>query len=334
MDDHGNPKRQIKSWLCQIIITFGIGIFIGTIIYKCPYPSPLDSDHQLQTLKTISSAIPVIQSISSTPIYPTTAGVINSNEEGLIQATLRSCLGEYCYDKRPDSSLRDRIGILSPKNSGGKILQEYLTKLLSATNVNIDIDVIYDTHVPAYGYGKNHGWNSIIRLYRPIIEHTESLLPSTSSELVIDNQVKQLIRWHCRISHVAAHTRTLTLYLDDIINRPAFEIDRILSFILKKSRFMAREKLLDMNKLVNTLKNDIKSSSSSPSLTKFNSEFNTIALKAMKSDYDSTGGLTKWPCKSFRELDQNNLPMKATELAANCSNEFVKCSVPYDKRGG
>ena len=46
--------------------------------------------------------------------------------------------------------------------------------------------------------------------------------------------------------------------------------------------------------------------------------------------------LTKWPCKSFKELEGKDLagvsllPIRYYELSADCSDKNVKCSVQYD----
>ncbi len=46
----------------------------------------------------------------------------------------------------------------------------------------LNTDVVIDSHVPAYGYGKNHGWSRIIRIVRPLSEHAISLLSNFSQD--------------------------------------------------------------------------------------------------------------------------------------------------------
>lgn len=61
------------------------------------------------------------------------------------------------------------------------------------------------------------------------------------------------------------------------------------------------------------------------------------AVRGIGAELNSTKFLTKWPCPSFRSLEQDrkiSLPMKAVDLAANCSDPFVTCSVHYDQNGG
>ena len=47
----------------------------------------------------------------------------------------------------------------------------------------------------------------------------------------MNQKVRQLIRWQCRLSHVAAHTRMLTVFLEDMHTRPVIEIEKMISFI-------------------------------------------------------------------------------------------------------
>lgn len=39
------------------------------------------------------------------------------------------------------------------------------------------------------------------------------------------------MRWQCRLSHVAAHTRMLTVFTEDIMLRPHIEFEKMLSFV-------------------------------------------------------------------------------------------------------
>lgn len=82
---------------------------------------------------------------------------------------MRSCLGSKCFDE-PVNGI-ERIGILAPFMSGGETLSEILRQRVS----NDKVTITYDSHVPAYGYGKNHGWTRIIRLVRSIESHAAAL---------------------------------------------------------------------------------------------------------------------------------------------------------------
>ena len=267
------------------------------------------------------------------PIYH-----INSDIEINFESTIRSCLSSSCFDeavKENDGTNNYRIGILAPPNSGSDTLLKIINKaLLKEKKKNINI--IIDTHVPAYGYGKNHGWSRVIRLVRPILLQSMSILNANNpapSHTLYELQVRQLTRWHCRLSHVAAHTKMLTVMTEDLLNRPMIEIDKILTFIGYK---VGRRELLDA---FAEYKLELQKEITSPTRDDILPSFIESGINALKNELESTDELQKWPCKSFRELDKmikrgEPLPIKSDRLAANCTSSYVTCSVPMDQRGG
>lgn len=55
----------------------------------------------------------------------------------------------------------------------------------------------------------------------------------------------------------------------------------------------------------------------------------------IESEMRASKDLTRWPCKSFRELEKKlRLPIPSSNLAANCTGNYVTCSVQYDFQGG
>ena len=343
------PKYRTKRQIIQYVIAVIVGIAIGLFVAKYNYKD-----------QTITKTIPSVEIIEKKEIIPKSI----SKDELNIESTLRSCLGKYCFNSRPTSSSKDRIGILSLPHSGGEILTNYLNEILK--DDSMEIELISTTNVPPYGYGKNHGWNSLIRLYQSPILQSELMLSQKNilTDELVDNQIRQCVRWHCRISHVAAHTRTLTIYIDDLKTRPHFEIDRILSYITTKKKDF-RNKLLNTIDLqfINPFMKEFESYHGSISSNYdnnkknnlFDEHYKTIAIKAMKEEYENTNGLKKWPCLSFRDLDKNTesgskgngiegndkvssdinrLPYHSKALAANCSAPHVICSVGFDQRGG
>ena len=154
--------------------------------------------------------------------------------------TMRSCLGDYCFNERPDKSPVDRVGILGPPGSGALTVTNMVQRFVEKDKKK-NVEVVYSTNVPPYGYGKNHGWNRIIRLVRKVLPHASSLLVHAhADELAIspvqyELQVRQLVRWHCRLSHVAAHTRMLTVFTDDLVLRPLVELQRMVYLLRETS---------------------------------------------------------------------------------------------------
>jgi hypothetical protein len=275
--------------------------------------------------------------------------------ENDFESTLRSCLGSSCFDEKVnllDNSGKkiDRIGLLSPSLSGGETLMKILNRAVDPKQMS-KINLISETNVPAYGYGKNHGWSRIIRLVRNILPHAMSLSSIASHDefdiatpIVLDLQVRQLIRWHCRLSHVAAHTKMLTIFVDDIILRPAFEIEKIITFLgVKVNR---NELFKTIKEHIVELESEVDMIPTGPGAINFliPPNYLNIGLAALEEEMRTTDSLTKWPCKSFNEIDilykskkinkNDKLYLSANELAANCSSPYVKCSVPIDNSGG
>lgn len=73
------------------------------------------------------------------------------------------------------------------------------------------LHVWFTTHVPPYGYGKGHGLSGFLRI---LAFPTSPSSPLTQSPQALAD----FVRWHCRLSHVLAHTRARTLDLTDSNN--------------------------------------------------------------------------------------------------------------------
>ena len=158
--------------------------------------------------------------------------------------TMRNCYGNLCFDepvKQSDGRKVDRVGILAIPLSGGEELMQ-LVRSISENNPLIHLSL--SSNVPCYGYGKNHGFSRVIRVVRQVFPHSLALVSKVDKAVVVDQnlnnsinsrllhgQVAQLVRWHCRLSHVAAHTKLLTLFVDDLLLRPVVELEKVLTFI-------------------------------------------------------------------------------------------------------
>jgi hypothetical protein len=105
----------------------------------------------------------------------------------------------------------------------------------------VEIAVIQTSHIPPYGYGKNHGYTKLIR-YSPnplLLQVLDALSwalqnsnnSSAAAAMVPDESTtttnvavtmadvimttRQILRWHCRVSHIAAHTAVLSIPMVD-----------------------------------------------------------------------------------------------------------------------
>jgi hypothetical protein len=216
-----------------------------------------------------------------------------SEMELKIASTLRNCLGAYCYDSKPEGSAVNRVALLAPPDAGGDILFAALQPLLA--HDASEVELVHSTHVPPYGYGKNHGWNAIIRLYRPVQKHALSMVTARASEVMFAKQTRQLVRWHCRLSHVAAHTRTLTVHMDALLASPALELDRIITFIVgKKGGKYPRERMLIAAPALVLHLSAAFAEQGAGAGVGVPSHLQQVGEAAMSSEYDATNGLSKW----------------------------------------
>jgi hypothetical protein len=149
--------------------------------------------------------------------------------ESMFIDTLRSCLpneGETnCNTFVPGDGTSERIGILAPPGSTTKALLKLVSFLAKDGRKGDEgkvtqLEVISTTHSAPYGYGKTHGWTRLIRIVpQPLlVGATDTLHWSFQFEnqtRVTFNDVKaalrQQIRYHCRLNHIAAHTAIWTV---------------------------------------------------------------------------------------------------------------------------
>lgn len=151
----------MKIFICGVILFYAGFVLSQHVTQKGP-----SEERTKQTQDNQGSTITVTPILNSLEIMSST-----------FESTLRSCLGPNCFDDKvslPDGSLIDRVGLLAPLHSGGEDILNLVLNLIE-TPKGQPIDLVLETHVPAYGYGKNHGWSRIIRLHRKIAPHALSL---------------------------------------------------------------------------------------------------------------------------------------------------------------
>ncbi|KAL7533413.1 hypothetical protein ACHAXR_005217 [Thalassiosira sp. AJA248-18] len=140
--------------------------------------------------------------------------------------------------------------------------------------IQMDIEILITSHVPVYGYGKSHGYTKLIRFVTlplalavyDVYLFASSNVASTSEGVGDGNndyyqdsslrdaldeiklgrnlsppavgtlgKILQLVlRWHCRLSHVSAHTAMLTVSLEDVVKDPKNILASILGFVWRE----------------------------------------------------------------------------------------------------
>lgn len=207
--------------------------------------------------------------------------------------------------------------------------------------MNQDIELVTTSHVPPYGYGATHGYTKIIRLVRlPLSIHfMDSTLWNTSSFSLHDllQVTRQVIRWHCRLSHVAAHTALFTIEITDI-QMPWSEL---ILFIFSSS---TEHKTRDLEAM-------FESGSIRDSIIQQNQKFfhalnhqkdkhilSQSYMDAMEhglaDELAKTRNLQVWPCLSFWDVGDKLSPQShflAAQLIPQCSAPFTTCFVEKDR---
>lgn len=101
------------------------------------------------------------------------------------ESTVKSCLGSHCMNELFTNDIGEkitRIGILLPHTKDWTGLLYCISKVES--KLRKDHTITISTHVPPYGYGRNHGWTKIIRIIDNVLDDSyRLLLPFNNSEI-------------------------------------------------------------------------------------------------------------------------------------------------------
>ncbi len=168
--------RSLSEVIFNCLICIGC-FYVGFIMksYFC------DNEIQPTNAEIIVEKNPIDISKDSIDHYKRTMKTFESG--------LRSCLGDYCFNARPDGYAYDRVGILSPPDSGGESITQALTNWVNKNKkLSQSTELVYSTNVPAYGYGKNHGWSRIIRLVRKVVPHAYSILSRFDNDIITEEK--------------------------------------------------------------------------------------------------------------------------------------------------
>jgi len=264
-------------------------------------------------------------------------------------------------------------------------------------SIHMDIEILTTAHVPVYGYGKSHGYSKLIRVVTLplplavndayyysmneltdgndvgnngndgsfVMQNLEAILDETKlqytvkpSSQTVGSITELLLRWHCRLSHVAAHTAELTLTLDNILKHPTDTLETILTFVWRQDweweghnhdRIKREERELypkiwkgaaeefvasedgSLQPLLNQVSLLLSSSTSDAT------SFGETIQQSFASEMTKSKDLTSWPCPSFWDgvdNDDSGAAHKiATEMTPNCrdGDPYARCTVNKDR---
>jgi hypothetical protein len=289
--------------------------------------------------------------------------------EPYFRSTVRLCmpnLSKKCQTYMPED--RQRVAILAPKGDFGNWIFKWASKVIDTklgSTTNMDIQLV--SHVPPYGYGKTHGWTKIIRILpRSLMLGAADairgslLLGQTQDSLTLRDlkaTLRQLLRYHCRISHLAAHTAVLTFDMDLMSRAPYTASESILSFlnitaidhgevedpdIEQKESSDDRGRYFMREQDIIAKSNDVESYAAS--LLTWIEQHEQVSITkeldiVLREELEISKNFTKWPCESFWTSGDgpNNLALSpfservAHSLAPNCKAPFTSCGVKKDQ---
>ena len=291
--------------------------------------------------------------------------------------TIKDCKNvKKCKPHLPDEKYpnRQRIAIVSTGSNDFlfDILKNAILIYYNNDSIMMDqeLELLNSHHVPAYGYGKSHGFTKIIRImHSPLLVETAESLQSNDQSISLNDIIrttgttgtstssasasvsslmvqgmKQVVRYHCRLSHVAAHTFMFNVDLssDQFRNQVSEAITHIVAkaghqFDGTDAQVKDRMKKVDVY-LDKMLSVPISLSDTATRLMEAISNKEIQELKqVLQEELNSTNGLSKWPCKSLWDLDgiaekdsENILSKSAMRLAPDCNAPFTSCFVKKD----
>ena len=246
--------------------------------------------------------------------------------EAAFEQTLRSCLGSACYTATPKGSRADaRVALLAPPSAAADAFFAWYRDLAKRGGATArKVEWIPTSHAPPYGYGKNHGYTRIVRLALPLLASVAASSQGNAAE-----SLAQHVRWHCRVSHVAAHTAQLTIRssrdLLDVVER-RLATERLLSFVgIKVAPDLLDEGERTFAPVLRALQ------AADASIDALDASRWRLA-DVLSSELSATQNLRAWPCRSlWVDMDDAALVEAARALSPNCSRPFTTCSVGRDR---
>lgn len=313
------------------------------------------------------------------------------DHESMFTHTLKDCIPsteaisneknkkKECKTFVPEGS-KERIAVMAPPGTMDSNLLKLIQIVLRDGKRGQDgevaaaqVEVIPISNIAPYGYGKTHGYTRIVRIVpQPLLLGATNTLkaalesmPSLSLNDITLNDLRaalrQQVRYHCRLNHVAAHTAMWTIGVEDFAEMEMpFLVDSAQSFfgldmdqddLFRKVNSEYENGSLDDDKS-NQEEDD---SDRLTALNKMLSEGSRLMsrLQAQNAEMDLlktlddvlldemhiSKNLTAWPCESFWTVGepQNRLEISplirsiSKAISPNCSAPYTSCFVKKDK---
>lgn len=185
---------------------------------------------------------------------PKLIAVRELDHEMLFRSTIKNCLPSLnpkCKRFTPEVSgkRQERVALISPPGGVSSILLNLTDQILIrhyGRDLGTDIQSFIRHSVPPYGYGKTHGLTKIVRLvpqplvlevtdaFQNLLEPGESVTNITLGDLKAG--LRQVFRYHCRLSAVAAHTAQLSINYLEVATDMSSVMKQLQHFLLDSPR--------------------------------------------------------------------------------------------------
>ena len=371
-DKRSKPRLRLFLRLSLILLfIFGISYFVSSKATK-------NNDESNEHFDNLIPSIDPDQVISVAEV--TSNGRLKLKGEDRFINTLRNCTdagkGSCGHHKVTVNGNTghdiQRIAIISPPSIATETFVSTLKNALlifydfDVKTMNSDLQLVPQTYVPPYGYGKNHGFTKIIRVMNgPLLLDVlgswvdlnkynkgddEKLLDIESMK----QSLRQIIRWHCRLNHVAAHTtmfnvnlisETLVQDMQDIIKSIVEDPER--AHEAKQVKKLHDEQLsrayrsIEDSQVYSLVTSEMDDALKDANVFQRDGRDMKILAKVLKNELDQTNDLKKWPCQSFWDVTDGTMYRSqvmgdfskelANKLSPKCSNPHTKCTVKRDK---
>lgn len=327
------PVAVFLAIVLAVIWTAGVSLYSNSVIFK-------EEKQKVDKEQAVVNVVPG----QAFRMWPEDRDYMKFSD------TLKDCRPQEnpkCLEHIPEGTTTQRIGLLRPPGTFGDMFTKFVRNVVYYHWSNTtDLILIPTSHVPPYGYGKTHGYTKIIRLVvSPLMTHGADVMQHAKGNVGIEDLrqvVRQLVRWHCRLSHVAAHTALLTVTLEALVEQ-AWDTDERIRDFLNLAQKAPLGHLMDDGGL-EILDLEASLESVRTLLTKVNNEIpqkqvEDIIHSVIQDELDKTDNLNRWPCLSFWSVGDESNPEALTPFARgvakafspNCTTEYVHCGVARDR---
>jgi len=182
------------------------------------------------------------------------------NRPELLASVLQSCLPaenpDVCQQRiKPDGSTRQRIGVLRPPGVFGDIFEDFVVRYVEMSLSEEDADTMELLSTSHLDTGKQHSFTKILRpaILPLLLEALDLALYCSGGDLPSNkitvnsllDVVRQIVRWHCRLSHVASDTALLTIAFNKLLAKPT-QIEKELVAFLELKHDKQKDLHVDM----------------------------------------------------------------------------------------